>query len=29
VLKLLADEQANVRVPTETKRAINLDRRMS
>jgi hypothetical protein len=29
VLKLLADEQANVRAPTETKWAINLDRRMS
>ena len=29
VLKLPADEQANVRAPTETKRAIDLNRRMS
>ena len=29
VLKLIADERANVRAPTETKRAINLNRRMS
>jgi hypothetical protein len=29
VAKLLADEQANVRAPTETRRAINLNRRMS
>ena len=29
VLKLIADEQANVRAPTETKQAINLNRRMS
>jgi hypothetical protein len=28
VLKLIADEQANVRAPTESKRAINLNRRM-
>jgi hypothetical protein len=28
VLKLIADEQANVRAPTEKKRAINLNRRM-
>ena len=29
VAKLLADEQANVPAPRETKRAINLNRRMS
>ena len=29
VLKLIADEQANFRAPTETKQAINLNRRMS
>jgi hypothetical protein len=29
VAKLLADEQAKVRAPTEARRAINLNRRMS
>jgi len=29
VLKLIADEEANVRAPTETQGAINLNRRMS